>query len=72
MQITKGLLQKHGAMRVRDTPITEVSAHHTPLPGVPLLSMCCSAVHVVSTGHIQAIYQNEQAAKMMHHAETMA
>ena len=32
VQITKGLLQKHGAMRVRDTPITEVSCgllcHH--------------------------------------------
>ena len=27
LQITKGLLQKHGAMRVRDTPITEVSLH---------------------------------------------
>ncbi len=26
LQITKGLLQKHGAMRVRDTPITEVSS----------------------------------------------
>jgi len=24
MQITRGLLQKHGAERVRDTPITEV------------------------------------------------
>lgn len=24
LQITRGLLQKHGAERVRDTPITEV------------------------------------------------
>ena len=26
LQITRGLLQKHGSMRVRDTPITEVRA----------------------------------------------
>ncbi len=35
LQITRGLLQKYGAERVRDTPITEV------LPPIPSL---CSAL----------------------------
>ena len=43
-QITKGLLQKHGAMRVRDTPITEVSV---------IITSHVSYVILVLVGHGQ-------------------
>jgi hypothetical protein len=58
MQITRGLLQKHGAERVRDTPITEVSCYSIsnkqlnsdPLPGAWSLQLHMNNKPAVSWG----------------------